>query len=154
MQPPPNVLALDLEGTLISNAMSCFARPRLHAFLSACDRLFARVVLFTAVSEHRVRAITEVLVAEGSAPATLASAEIVAWRGPLKDLRFIEGADPARCLIVDDLESYIAASQKDRWIAIAPYAPPYGDEDRELARVYAILASRVGRADDEGPPIV
>lgn len=30
----PTVLALDLEGTLISNAMSQIPRPGLHAFLT------------------------------------------------------------------------------------------------------------------------
>ncbi|MGD9830135.1 MAG: hypothetical protein AB7E70_06365 [Hyphomicrobiaceae bacterium] len=51
---PPRVLALDLEGTLISNAMSCIPRPGLFAFLEGCREMFARVVLFAAVLEARV----------------------------------------------------------------------------------------------------
>ena len=51
---PLHVLALDLEGTLISNAMSCIPRPGLFAFLEGCREMFARVVLFTAVLEARV----------------------------------------------------------------------------------------------------
>ena len=42
-------IALDLEGTLISNAMSQIPRPGLFSFLEECRRLVERVVMFTTV---------------------------------------------------------------------------------------------------------
>ncbi len=44
------VLALDLEGTLISNAMSQIARPGLRNFLEFCGRTFSRIVIYTALA--------------------------------------------------------------------------------------------------------
>jgi hypothetical protein len=41
--------------------------PDLVAFLNLCHTHFERVLLFTAVSEARVRPILEMLVAEGTA---------------------------------------------------------------------------------------
>lgn len=135
------ILALDLEGTLISNAMSCFPRPGLREFLSVCRDRFDKVVLFTAVEADRVRAIVDVLVGEGSAPGWLSECDIVAWSGPHKDIRFIPGADVTRTLLVDDLEVYVHPDQRDRWIEIDAFAPPYDDSDRELERIARLLLS-------------
>lgn len=134
-------IALDLEGTLISNAMSCFPRPGLRAFLDTCRNRFDRVVLFTAVDAARVRAIVEVLAGEGSAPAWFAECEIVAWSGPYKDIRFIPDADIAGTLLVDDIEAYVHPNQKHRWIPIKAFDPPYDDGDRELERIALLLSS-------------
>ncbi len=62
------VLALDLEGTLISNAMSQIARPGLRDFLEFCGAAFSRLVMYTFISEDRFRQIARMLVNEGSAP--------------------------------------------------------------------------------------
>lgn len=58
----PRVLALDLEGTLISNALSIFPRPGLRDFLEDCRASAPAIVLFTAVSASRVRTIQQLLV--------------------------------------------------------------------------------------------
>ena len=71
------VIALDLEGTLISNAVSQIPRPGLWSFLEGCRSLAARVVIFTAVSEERFRAIAGVLVEDGFAPEWFASIDYV-----------------------------------------------------------------------------
>jgi hypothetical protein len=63
------VLALDLEGTPISNAMSQIPRSGLFAFLERCRALFPRVVMFTTVKEERFSQDCDPLVAEGTAPA-------------------------------------------------------------------------------------
>ena len=47
----PIVIALDLEGTLISNAVSQFPRPGLYSFLEYCQENFSRIVIFTAVKD-------------------------------------------------------------------------------------------------------
>ena len=84
---PSNVLALDLEGTLISNAMSQIPRPGLHAFLSRCRELFTRIVMFTTVDEASFRKIEQSLVEEGFAPDWFATLKYVQWHGETKDLR-------------------------------------------------------------------
>ncbi len=50
-------IALDLEGTLISNAVSQFLRTGLFTFLEYCHQNFYRSVIFTAVNEVRFRSI-------------------------------------------------------------------------------------------------
>jgi len=56
------VIALDLEGTLISNAVSQIARPGLFDFLEECRKLFPRIVIFTSVNEERFRSIANLLI--------------------------------------------------------------------------------------------
>ncbi|MCP3978510.1 MAG: NUDIX domain-containing protein [bacterium] len=134
-----DVLALDLEGTLISNAMSQIARPGLGEFLDFCAVSFPRVVIYTAVSEDRFRDIAQVLIDEGTVPAWFDSLEYVAWDGSVKDLRAIPDADPLRTLLVDDYPPYVHTSQRGQWIAVHPFDAPYTDEDDELGRVRAAL---------------
>jgi trehalose-6-phosphatase len=47
----PTILALDLEGTLISNAISQIPRPGLVRFLNDMQSQFDRLVMFTTVSD-------------------------------------------------------------------------------------------------------
>lgn len=47
------VIALDLEGTLIFNAISQIPRPDLYVFLNGCREITERIVMFT--SEPRFR---------------------------------------------------------------------------------------------------
>jgi hypothetical protein len=63
-------LALDLEGVLITNAISQLPRPGLNSFLSQCEALFGRenICIFTSVNERRFREIAERLVDDGFAP--------------------------------------------------------------------------------------
>lgn len=140
--PPPRVLALDLEGTLISNALSIFPRPGLRDFLEHCRVCAPAIVLFTAVSASRVRSIQTLLVDEGQAPDWFARVPQVAWSGHVKRLSFIPDLAPHEALLVDDQEAYIAPDERHLWIAIDEFAPPYPDDDGELARVAAIVQRR------------
>jgi hypothetical protein len=54
-------IALDLEGTLISNAVSQFPRPGLFTFLEYCHQNFDRLVILTAVNEVRFRSIASAI---------------------------------------------------------------------------------------------
>ena len=137
-----DVLSLDLEGTLISNAVSVFPRAGLRDFLLACRTLCPRVVIFTAVPEPRFRDVARVLVQEEVAPEWFAALEYVVWQGSKKDLTCISGADPARALLVDDNEAYVLPEQRDRWIPVRPFESPY-DPDRELERVLVEIRSRI-----------
>src|SRR4051812_40492716 len=114
-------LALDLEGTLISNAMSQIPRPGLRAFLERCGLLFARVVIYTAVAEPRFRAIAALLVSEGNAPAWFAGIEYVKWDYTTKDLALIPGIAPGEALLVDDLPEYVHPGQEAQWVAVESF---------------------------------
>lgn len=132
-------LALDLEGTLISNAVSQFPRPGLHAFLEFCRERVPQLVIYTAVNEARFRDVARRLADEGSAPEWFETLPHLQCTGQYKDLRFIEGAEVPTTLLLDDLESYVHPEQREQWIRIAPFEAPYADDDRELVRVMALL---------------
>lgn len=140
------VLALDLEGTLISTAVSQFPRPHLKHFLERCHGLFERLVVFTTVSEPRFRTIGTTLVAEGAVPGWFQEIEYVHWSGPTKDLAFIPLCEAREALLVDDLEAYVHPGQLDRWVWIKQFEPPYGEHDTELLRVLAELEVRLRSA--------
>lgn len=138
------VLARDLEGTLISNAMSQIPRPGLHHFLSRCKELFPRVVMFTTVKEDRFRGIARLLVAEGVAPNWFAEIEFIRWHGETKDLNFIPGAKLTDALLVDDFEKYVHPGQESQWMKIDDFDYPYEDTDTGLSKMLALLEQRVG----------
>jgi hypothetical protein len=134
------VLALDVEGTLVSNSVSRIARPGLHDFLEFCRSGFPRVVVYTAVDERRFRDLAGQLVREGSVPAWFAAVPHLEWTGPHKDLALIPGAVVETSLLVDDLEACVHPGQRDRWVCVQPFAPPYSASDVELTRVTTVLA--------------
>jgi hypothetical protein len=136
---PPRVLALDLEGTLISSAVSQFPRPGLRDFLAWALGAFERVVVFTSVRAEVARTVMATLVEYGDAPAAFADIEIVAWQGKVKDLGYVRDATPSEVLLVDDQERVIDPTQRDRWIAVAEWDDPAVTGDRELERVRAVL---------------
>ncbi|MDM0068363.1 NIF family HAD-type phosphatase [Variovorax sp. J31P207] len=139
------VLALDLEGTLISNAVSQISRPGLNGFLTRCRELFPRVVIFTTVSEHRFREVARLLVEEGQAPAWFAELEYVSWAGRTKDLAFIQGAEVDETLLVDDFEAYVHPGQQERWVRAEHFDYPYPDTDSGLAEVLKVLEQKLGQ---------
>ena len=141
------VLALDLEGTLISNAMSQIPRPGLFAFLERCRALFPRIVMFTTVTEERFRRIATLLVAEGAAPAWFADIEYVTWAGKTKDLACIPSADVRETLLVDDFEVYVHLGQESQWVQVDYFDHPYDEQDTGLAKVLVALQLRLGRSD-------
>ncbi len=128
----PTVLALDLEGTLISNAMSQIPRPGLYEFLESCAELFPRLVMFTTVKEDKFRQIARLLVDEGMAPAWFADMEYVNWEGETKNLESVPNAVVSDIILVDDFEIYVHPGQEAQWMQIAYFDYPYSDEDRGL----------------------
>lgn len=60
----PTILAMDLEGTLISNAISQITRPGLRCFLEDARSRFSELVSFTTVPEDRLRSIAALLLSE------------------------------------------------------------------------------------------
>lgn len=136
-------LALDVEGTLISNALSQVARPGLHRFLEFCRSRFPRLVVYSGVEERRFRRIAGGLILEGSAPRWFGDLPFVFWSADYRDLRLIPGAAVESTWIVDDLEEAIHPEQTARWIRIAPFERPYPVTDVELARVTEVLSRRL-----------
>lgn len=141
--PKLSVLALDLEGTLISNAISQIPRPGLSRFLISCCALFPRIVMYTTVSEARFRAIARLLISEGAAPDWFAELDVVDWTGKTKDLALISGAALEDCLLVDDFEGYVHGGQREQWVRVACFGHPYDMSDRELASTLLELRHRV-----------
>ena len=135
MQTVFQVLALDLEGTLISNAMSQIPRPGLFAFLERCREMFLRVVMFTTVNEGRFRAIARLLVEDAYAPAWFQDMAFVQWQGLTKDLSFIPGAEVATTLLVDDSEAYVHPGQEAQWVQVMYFDYPYLTTDMGLTQV-------------------
>lgn len=133
------VIALDLEGTLISNAVSQLERPGLCHFLEEVAANFPRVVIYTAVSESKFRTIAKLLVKEKSAPSWFADIEYINWDGKTKDLNNISGANPNEILLVDDYEPYVHSGQEMQWVAIKCFDHPYEDTDSEFGMVMSAL---------------
>lgn len=144
----PTVLALDLEATLISSAVSQFPRPHLFSFLERCRALFSRVVMFTTVNEQRFRQIAQTLADEQSAPAWFPQLEYVRWEGSTKDLTFIPGCDVGEALLVDDLAAYVHPGQEALWVEIEPFEPPFDDSDTGLIKVIEELEARARTGSD------
>jgi hypothetical protein len=132
------VIALDLERTLIDNALSAWPRPGLFDFLAFCHANFKRVALFTTVAETDAREVLEELNRSGHIPpGLLTRLEYVAWCGEYKDLRFISDAVPDEVMLVDDDASWVRPDQRNQWVPIAVWD---GGEDSELQRVRSVLA--------------
>lgn len=139
------VLALDLEGTLISNAVSQIPRPGLFEFLTRCNQMFERIVMFTTVKVERFGPIAQFLAEERAVPGWFRNVECVDWNGKTKDLGFIQGVQPSEVLLVDDFEIYVHPGQEKQWVKIElfDYQNPAGDNG--LAKVMAVLEKRLGK---------
>lgn len=137
-----DVIALDLEATLISDFFSQIPRPGLYNFLEFCHDSCARVVMFTAVSDDRFRQVAHQLISGGYAPAWFADIEYITWDRNIKDLRLIPNTPIDSILLIDDYPAYIHPDQVENWIEIMPFESPYLDTDQELTRVKMLIADK------------
>ena len=137
-------IALDLEGTLISNAMSQIPRPGLYSFIETCAKCTSNLVLYSAVNPDRCRQIMKVLAQEGDVPMWFAEIDIVIWdyrnHSAKKDLTLIQ-TNWTCGILVDDIEEYVAAEQLSSWIPISNY-DGYTKSDVELERVAEVIVKR------------
>lgn len=149
------VIALDLEGTLVSNAASQFPRPGLAGFLEFCRKVFTHVVIFSAVRPQRVREVLHNLVGREDVPEWVGELPIVPWSmhqdtykesgsslilsPEYKDLQFVQemyddvGMD--WIWLVDDDKAWIAPGQESQWIPIKCWDYKNPVMDLELQRV-------------------
>lgn len=134
------IVALDLEGTLVSSAVSAFPRPGLRRFVERVLACADRVVMFTSVPERRARPLLAILEAEGELPLGFAgTVEFIPYSGPTKDLAVIKGSMAATVLLVDDQECVVHPGQERSWIRVAEFQPPFDETDGELERIAAII---------------
>ena len=139
------VVALDLERTLISDALNKEPRPGLYDFLSFCTLNFERVALFTSVNKEYAYSIIFDLLKQGYIPQEFVDKmEYVQWKGNCKDLIYVSDAEPTEVLLIDDDEGFIKPEQKEQWIAIDEYDPYLVRNDRELSRIRLVLEERLG----------
>jgi hypothetical protein len=138
------VLALDLERTLIDDALNARPRPGLLGFLTFCHERFERVALFTTVEEEDARDVLRDLARRGHLPpGLLERLEYVGWSGEYKDLGLVPGAAPEAVLLVDDDGGWVRPDQRSRWVAVAGWD---GGPDSELERVRSVLEGRLAGA--------
>ncbi|WP_312320411.1 NIF family HAD-type phosphatase [Stenotrophomonas sp.] len=127
----PTILALDLEGTLISNAVSQIPRPGLYSFLEHVQGQFDQLVMFTTVEEGLFRRIATFLVLEGQAPAWFSELAYTQWEGTTKDLTYV-APTLGQALLLDDYRAYFHPEQEPWWIEVPLFGSPYEATDTGL----------------------
>lgn len=138
------LLALDLEATLIDDAMNANPRPGLYRFLSFCHESFPRVSLLTTVEEEPAREVLEGLAESRDAPSSLVERMgYISWHGEFKDLRNFPDVSVSEILFVDDDRGWVHPEQLDQWIEIDAW---HGGADEELERVQTELDRRIATA--------
>ena len=142
-----HTIALDLEGTLISNAMSQIPRAHLREFLEFCRQTFERVVVYSAVNPKQVRMVCQKLVEMGDVPEWFGDVEIFRTRGKYKDLTAV-AQNFEHVLLVDDVETYVDPKQREQWVPCEQFCRPYGPED-ELLAVMEEIKRRLDNAGEE-----
>ena len=125
------VLALDVEGTLVSNGVSQFARPGLAPFLAACRELADSLILFTSCNPVIIDKIQRLLVAEGTAPPWFVNLRILYSPDGVKDLERL-GHSLERVAILDD-QPTTPTEQRHRWVCVPQFQPPFSDCDDGLS---------------------
>ncbi|MGO4718597.1 NIF family HAD-type phosphatase [Stenotrophomonas sp. 2MCAF14_2] len=138
----PTILALDLEGTLISNAVSQIPRPGLLGFLDHARSTFGEVVLFTTVPQPSALKIVSLLAAEGHAPPWFADVRYVEWTGSTKDLRFVSPRH-GQTLLLDDYARYVHPGQLEFWVEAPLFTSPYLADDDGLQVAQRRIEERI-----------
>ena len=133
------LLCLDIEGTLISNAVSQIPRPGLYRFLESVS-LICELALYTSVSLERLRSIQDVLIQEKAVPAWFKDLHTFHPGGTVK---FKANCGRNDALLLDDQAAVIAPGEWDWWTPIEEFSPPYSMEDRGLVKAFADIESRL-----------
>lgn len=133
------IIVLDLEGTLISNAVSIFPRYKLFEFLTFLKNRYDKIVIMTCVEERVFRKVANILCKEGTAPDWFENLEYIDWRNKsqYKDLRFVSD-DISNVYIIDDFGVYIVPEQKGQWFKIKSFERPY-KKDNEFKKLMKVL---------------
>lgn len=138
----PTILALDLEVTLFSNAVSQIPRPGLLAFLHRAQKTFDEVVLFTTLPRHSALRIASLLVEEECVPRWFAAIPYMEWDGSTEDLRFMV-PQPGQALLLDDHCPCVLLNQLELWVEAPLFASPYPANDCGLQISQSRIVERV-----------
>lgn len=142
-QPQP-ILAVDLEGTLISNAVSAFARPRLAEFLGWASTRFAQVVLYTAVPAARAAVVLKRVTELDGVPAAVMPTRVLTQEGPCKGLHHVD-RDTWPILLLDDQAGAVCPDEVEQWVPIQPWSAPYANDDDGLRGARQLLEAAIAR---------
>ena len=88
------MIALDLEASLIDNAISGAPRPGLHTFIEFCIENFDRIALLTTVEESDARDVLYSLADSGAIPEEFTAVEYIHWQGQYKDCLLYTSPSP------------------------------------------------------------
>lgn len=146
MKKSVRILALDLEGTLISNAVSQFPRPGLFQFLEEVDTLFEEVVFYTAVRTEAAKQVMANLVGLEEAPQWVKQVRIIDWdRVGEKDLELVSDDIEEVWMVDNHVEVYAKPGQRHRWIPIPSwdYRTESGGLDQALENLLNDLRNRL-----------
>lgn len=135
------LLCLDLEGTLISNAVSQIPRPGLYRFLERVSKV-CDLMVYTSVSSDRVDIIRSLLVEERVAPRWFTDLSVIHPKGTIK---FKATCGRTDALLLDDQPGVVAPGEESWWIPILEYVPPYTNQVRELENALIAIKSRLGK---------
>lgn len=138
----PTILALDLEGTLISNAVSQIPRPGLLSFLEEVKTIFSELVMFTTVPEPQVRQILLLLAEEGEVPDWFKGSHCIQWTGSTKNLLMVSST-LGTTLLLDDHRPYVHPGQEKFWVEAPLFSPPYSPFDDGLKVALERIQERV-----------
>jgi len=136
-------LALDIEGTLLSQVSKKVPRPGLYQFLEFCHGQFERVVFLSFVDEERGRAVLNSMADSGHMPDWVRTAEYfqaIGGRPGAKDLRQL-GVDPEQAVLVDDQPQVLPREQLHRLVQVPEFKEPFDEDDRVLKDVRSRLQS-------------
>ncbi|MEZ5138600.1 MAG: NADAR family protein [Acidimicrobiales bacterium] len=123
------VLALDLEGTILSSAVSCFVRPRAFELLEWARTRFADVVVFTTVPEPAARRALLDVVGLEELPPWLLDCRVLHAPGGAKDLRRVADLDQMDVVLLDDQPTATVPGQERHWVPVAPWNDPTSPDD-------------------------
>lgn len=129
------LLCLDLEGTLISNAVSQIPRPGLYDFLRQVEARFD-LMIYTSVKAKTVDEIRELLIAEKNAPSWFRDLPVI---HPDKTYKPKAACGREDAYLLDDQEATIVPGEAEWWIPITEFTHPYSDGDRGLSYILDII---------------
>jgi len=133
------LLCLDLEGTLISKAVSQIPRPGLDVFLESVSEL-CDLMIYTSVSRGRVDRIRDLLIEERVVPSWFEDLPVVHPEGTVK-VKALCGRTDA--MLLDDQAAVFATGEEDWWIPIEEFLSPYPSDDCELTMALAVIKGAV-----------
>lgn len=129
-------IALDLEGTLISNGMSQFPRPGLRSFLDGLGSLEVEVVIYSTLSWSVIDKVLANLSSDGVVPDWFSHCRRVTWRGICKSIHDVAiPGDNSVVMLVDDYEGYVCPGEEDYWIEVPTFSSPYVESSKVLQGV-------------------